>query len=89
MDNKPPEINPPPENIEIPEDWQFPERDKPGLKVAQIDLDQRFLAFTLPDNPRAKGWPGYQGEYGDYFFTSEGKPSEYRKRIFTVSSGIA
>lgn len=44
------------ENIAIPKHWKFPERDNPGLKVIQIDLQERFLAYTLPNqvNPRLR-----------------------------------
>ena len=67
MDNIP-EIKPTPENIEIPENWDFRYRDTPGLKIDQIDLDQRFIAFYLPTDPHTN-----QPLYGDYFFDNEGK----------------
>ena len=75
--DKTPEINPTPENIEIPENWKFLEGDKQTLKVAQIDLGERFLAYTLPDDPKVNK-KLYKGEYRDYFFDSEGKRLQWR-----------
>ena len=71
MDNIP-EIKPTPENIEIPENWKFSKSDKQTLKISQIDLDERFLAYTLPDHPKVNR-KLYKGEYHDYFFDSEGR----------------
>lgn len=68
-----------PENLQIPADWNFPEKGKPGLKVVQIDLGQRFVAFDLPDNPVSAKLKNYKGEYYDYIFDPEGNPLETRK----------
>lgn len=66
---------------EIPEHWQFPERGQKGLVVAQIDLDQRFLSFTLPDKPGYKN-PHYKGEYADYFFDENGNIIDCRTHSY-------
>lgn len=71
------------ENPKIPENWSFPERDAPGLKIDQIDLDERFLALNIPDD-----LPGFSGGSSDYFFDSEGNPREQRatrKNVFVES----
>lgn len=41
------EVGPSPENIKIPESWDFLEKGRRDLKVIQLDKDERFLAFTL------------------------------------------
>lgn len=76
------EIDSPPENPKIPGDWKFPERGDPGLKVTQIDLGERFLAFTLPD--------GSDNKSVDYFFGSEGDITGYRviPVIGSISVGL-
>lgn len=68
------------ENTQIPPHWNFPERKYMGLglKVTDIDVDQGFLAFDLPDRPDYKGLPGYGGGYVDYFFDESGEPIDTR-----------
>lgn len=68
-----------PEKIAIPEYWKFPERNKKGLVVKQIDLPQGFLAITLPGASYYKEKKIYKGEYVDYFFNQEGRPRELRR----------
>jgi len=74
-----PGVNPQCEGLEIPDNWKFPERNQAGLKVKQIDVNQRFLAFDLPD------LGGHKGQYCDYFFNSDGEPTDSRHHhdVFT------
>ncbi len=39
----------PEQDLEIPEEWQFPERKVEGIQVIQIDHKQRYLACNIPD----------------------------------------
>lgn len=57
------------EKLQVPESWQFPERDEPGLKLMQIDPEERFLALTVPDGKGHKS--------AEYFFDTEGNISRY------------
>lgn len=68
-----------PENIEIPQHWNFLGRNNPCLKIRQIDIDKSFLGFDLPDNPISVTLASYKGEYGDIFFDEEGR--ELDKRV--------
>lgn len=65
-----------PENLQIPENWNFPERGDPHLGVVQIDLDERFLALRLPDDKEERY--EYRERYGDYFFDSDGNLLQHR-----------
>lgn len=68
MDNVP-EKSPSQENLQIPENWQFPERGDPGLKLIQNDPEERFLALTVLDGKGHKSV--------EYFFDTEGNISGY------------
>ena len=63
------EISQSSENLKIPENWKFPERDQPDLKPVQVESDSRFLAFTVPDGRHQKSV--------EYFFDNEGEISGY------------
>jgi hypothetical protein len=73
-----------PENIRIPEHWKFKERNDSGLKVRQIDLDQRFLAFDLHYDPNISF---NTLKYGDYFFDDEGN-NQVRRIYFEERIGV-
>ena len=74
------EIDSSPESPKIPENWNFPERDKTDLKLVQIDPDARFLAFTLPDGRGHKSV--------EYFFNTEGEIIAYCKVPFFASISV-
>lgn len=57
---------------QIPAEWQFPDRNQPGLKVLQLDHKRRFLATNLPGNSGIGFHPEYKGPFGAYIFTPEG-----------------
>lgn len=63
------EINQSSENLKIPENWNFPEKNEQGLKLIQIDPEERFLALTVPDGKGHKSV--------EYFFGAEGNVSGY------------
>ncbi len=70
---------------EIPQDWDFPEKNQPDLKVVQLDLNEQLLTFNLPDiNPPhfRQTYPQYQGEYRDYIF------ADGRARSFRTTQGL-
>lgn len=86
------------EGLKIPENWNFPERDKPGINIIHLDLDHNFLSFILPNNPSINpplvhNW--YRGEYRDYFFAPDGKKlhslshTGFETRIELVSDNFA
>lgn len=56
------ENSPQGENIKIPQEWKFKERRTKGLRVVQIDEDERFLGVVLPSGQ----------EHRDYFFDPKG-----------------
>lgn len=64
-----PESDSSPENLKIPEHWNFPERDQRDFKPVQIDSNARFLAFSVPDGRHQKSV--------EYFFDNEGEISNY------------
>lgn len=73
--DKTPEVNSSSENPKIPEDWKFPERNKQGLKVLQIDFDGRFLAF---EEPKKLTQVPYLYSGGEYFFSGDGQIAAFR-----------
>ena len=53
------EIDSSPENLNIPQNWNFPDKGRRDLKIIQFDQEQRFLAFTLQNRPTIKN-PDYR-----------------------------
>lgn len=62
------EIHSSPENLKIPGNWNFIWQDDPSLEIAQIDVDERFLAVKFPNKLK----------YADYFFDPKGYPLDHR-----------
>ncbi len=68
------------EGLKIPDNWNFPERDVPGLVVRQIDLDQRFIAFDFIKGRDVEC-------YADYVFDSKGDAADCR--LYDVEDSLA
>lgn len=71
------EVNPSPENLQIPDNWNFGERNEGNtLKAIRIDKDEGYLAFSIPK----------QGWRIEYFFSRNGLPMLSRSYLNSGSS---
>lgn len=81
MDSKTPEINPQSEGLKIPANWKFPEREECGIKVVQIDINEKFLAVQRPKNIQDSNitHPLYGSE--ECFFNKDGEEVTFRSHM--------
>lgn len=63
----------PSEHVQIPTHWKFKERDRPGMRLRFIDIDERFLSLELPPITNL-----IEPLRHDYFFDNEGQPMDSR-----------
>lgn len=85
-------------NIEIPKHWNFPEKNNPGLRVEQLDIENSFVAVSWPTilgkdeegnliiySRNAEGTDFLfpdPSEYADYIVRPDGTPLSFRHHSF-------
>lgn len=71
----------PGEQPQIPPHWNFIEKGHDGLRVEQIDLDERFLAHSVPDGEDIGPEFNRNNYFADYYFDKKGEIIQFRGHI--------